>query len=277
MNKKTLALVIGSVILIGIDIAGTGWFVGWRENFWTGIKDVNIHAFTHDIITFSGMAFILVLGSGYYGYLQNLLAIHLREQKVNQLARSGLTFENVPNYKQRIEADTWTLYSLGLSLGFGLLRAVVLLIVFLWLLVTMIHSTHTLIYVAAYVVIATVLSRVIAKPLIKLNYDLQTLATDFRESLCLIKFGELNKLNKVWAQKTKLINLFQALFSQASVIIPYLMLSPAYFSGQISFGVLMAVGSLIGQLISDAGWIIGQQDQINNFYACKKRVKELTQ
>ncbi len=238
--------------------------------------DVQLDVFWHSIITFSIVAGLLILESGYYQYLINILSIHSREQKVKALLRHAITrYKKIPNFRQRIENDSWCYYNLGYTLLFGLLKSIFMLLVLLILMVSIVKSPLTLSLVAVYVVVATVIGRYIAYPLIKINYDLQTLATDFRDTLCLSKFSELNMLNKIWATKTKLINLFQALFGQASVIIPYLLLSHQYFTGHISFGVLMAAGSLVGQVINDAGWLLGQQDQVNNFYSCRNRLKEL--
>lgn len=276
IDRKTFWYIAGCVILMGIDIAGTGWFVGWRETFWEGIKAVNVARFWHDIGTFSLMAMALVFTSAYFGYLQNMLGIYLRDEKVKFLLSDVCrSYSHVDNYRQRIEADTSLYYTSGITLSMGLGKAIVLLFVFLYLLVTMVHSTTILLVVSTYVITSTVLSRIIAKPLIKLEYDLQTLNTDFRNSLNLLKFGEVVAITKIWANKTKLINLFQSCFSQISVIIPYVMLAPAYFSGHMAFGLLMAAGSLIGQLISDAGWIIGSVDQINRFHSARIRLKEL--
>jgi len=276
IDRKVLLYVAGCVALAALDIYGTSWFVHWRETFWEGIKAVNVARFWHDIGTFSGMAGLLVFASAYFSYLQNILGIHLRNKKIREFVTHGVEkYSEIPNYKQRIEADTTMYYALGISLSMGLVKAAVLLIVFLYLLVTMVHSTTIILVVAAYVVISTMISRIIAKPLIKLEYDLQTLNTNFRDSMCLTRLADVIALTKVWANKTKLVNLFQSCFMQISVIIPYVMLAPMYFTGHMSFGLLMAAGSLIGQLIADAGWIIGSVDQINKFHSARIRLNEL--
>ncbi len=275
-KTKIIFLVLGIVSLIAFEIWGTSYLVGWRESFWTGIKALDVKQFWSDIIIFSIVAGLLTLESGYYSYLINLLSIKSRISRVKKILRNGYEqYESISNFKQRIETDTWEYYSLGYALLFGSIRAGVLLVVLLFLMVGMVDDGLTLFICAAYVVIATISSRVLAKPLIKLNYDLQTLATDFRDTLSLEKFNELNGVNYKWAFKTKIVNLFQALFSQASVIIPYIILSPAYFSGIMTFGVLMAAGSLIGQVVQDAGWVISMQDQINRWHSSRIRLNEL--
>lgn len=276
MNKKTILLISGLVAMIVIDIAGSYYLVNWRNDFWSAIKAMDLKGFWHYIGTFSAVVSVLIFESAYYSYLINYLSIHSRTIRVHKLLEHPIArYKEIPNYPQRFENDTWMYYNLGYTLLFGLLKSVGTLVVLLFLMLHMIHNPVTLAICSAYVVIATIASRVIAKPLIKINYDLQALAADFRQSLCLIKFKDLNSMNYLWAMKTKMINLFQALFEQSSIIIPYIILAGAYFSKTISFGELMAVASLIGQVIQTAGYVIASQDSLNNFHSCRIRLKEL--
>src|SRR6202035_4726294 len=49
-------------------------------------------------------------------------------------------------------------------------------------------------------------------------------------------------------QRTKKLTFFTASYSQASVIFPYIMVSPAYFSGAMQLGGLMQTGSAFHSL-----------------------------
>lgn len=276
LRNRTILFILGIITLVSLDIWGSSYLVSWREIFWDNVKNVNTPGFWANIKIFSLVAIGLTLASGYLGYLSNLLTIRLRENRVHKLlANIDKIDTSVDNYQQRIEMDTWEYYNLGIGLLVGLSKSAVVFIVFLILLVGMIDSGTTLAVVFSYVILSTVLARLIARPLIKLNYALQQLAASFRKSLDLGTFKALNDISRRWAKGTKFISLFQALFSQISVILPYLILAPIYFSHGMTFGMLMAVGSLIGNLIQEAGYIIGQQDVINRFHSSRIRLKEL--
>jgi putative ATP-binding cassette transporter len=277
MNKKTLIYVLVILAVTALEVWGAAYLVEWREGFWEVIKSMHIAGFWKSLGIFSVVAGGLVLANGYWNYLINMLSIHSRKLKVLELleGKDASKYEEIPNYKQRIEVDTWEYYSLGYNLLFGLLKSMFTLVVLSVIMWTLVPSKIALLVCVIYVVVATVLSRLIARPLVKTNYELQTLATDFRDSMCLNKFDELNVKNYVWAFQTKIINLFQASFGQASVIIPYLLLAQQYFSGAITFGVLMASASIIAHVIQDAGWIIASQDQINRFHSSRIRLEEL--
>ncbi len=275
-RTKIWLFAIAVVLLIGIDIAGSSYLVHWREEFWTAIKAVDGSAFWHQIGIFSGVAILLTLGSGYLGYLQNLLTIELRSQRVRwYFSNPDKVNTAVENHNQRVEMDTWEYFNIGLSLLVGMGKSLVSLIVFIILLLNMAPSGLIIAIAAIYVISSTLLARVIAKPLVKLNYSIQGAAATFRKSLAICDFDVLNAIGKRWAKGMKFVSLFQALFGQVGVIIPYLILAPTYFTGALEFGTLMALASLIGNIIQEGGYIIGQQDVINRFQASRLRVKEL--
>lgn len=274
--KKYWKLIFLLGIFILVDIGGTAYLVTWREVFFDSLKAVNMKLFYNQILTFSIIAGILVISNGYLQYVQNILTIKLRNKSVKKLIRNGIhKVKHVVNFKQKIESDSYEMYSLGLDLFIGLIKAGLNLIVLSVILLNTVQDPITIVLIIIYVLVSTVLGRLIANPLIKINYDIQTKASDFREHLTKKSLIDLNLMGYAWAKSSKKVSFFQSTYQQVSVIIPFLFLASDYFSGVITFGILMALTSVIANLLSDAGYVIQSQDRVNRFIASKRRFEEV--
>jgi putative ATP-binding cassette transporter len=121
-----------------------------------------------------------------------------------------------------------------------------------------------------YAVIGTALTHFIGRALIALNFQQQRYEADFRFNLVrvrenseqialltgepaererlLLRFG--NVVGNWYAIMTrqKKLTFFTAGFAQASVVFPFIMASPAYFSGAIQLGGLMQTANAFGQV-----------------------------
>jgi putative ATP-binding cassette transporter len=112
-----------------------------------------------------------------------------------------------------------------------------------------------------YAVVGTALTHLLGWRLVPLNFQRQRVEADFRFNLVRTREnaeqiaalrgegaereGHLNRFGAVVANWTALmkqqkqLNFFSNGYSQAAVILPYLMVSPAYFSGLMQLGGLM--------------------------------------
>jgi putative ATP-binding cassette transporter len=177
------------------------------------------------------------------------------------------------NPDQRIAEDIKQFIELGLFVGVGLLGAIVSLgsfVVILWGLSAAAPLTifgeawnipGYLVWAAlAYAVVGTLLTHLIGRPLIALNFNQQRYEADFRfnlvrvrensEQIALLR-GEyaergrlmdrfLNVVNNWLAIMTrqKRLTFLTAGYNQASVVFPIIVVSPAYFAGHIQLGAL---------------------------------------
>ena len=196
--------------------------------------------------------------------------------------RMQLSGDAADNPDQRIAEDIKQFIDGGsngvgiLPIGLGLLNAVVTLgsfVVILWglseaapltLLGVMIPGY--LVWAAiVYAVAGTLLTHLIGRPLTALNFDQQRYEADFRfdlvrtrensEQIALLR-GEtaererlLDRFSAVVANwlrimtRTKQLTFLTASYSQASVVFPIVVVSPAYFAGQIQLGALTQTAS----------------------------------
>jgi vitamin B12/bleomycin/antimicrobial peptide transport system ATP-binding/permease protein len=236
-------------------------------------------------------------------YLQQWLntANHYRMQLLGDAA---------DNPDQRIAEDIRMFIDSGsgfgiLPIGLGLLNAVVTLgsfVVILWnlseeaplaLFGVTIHGY--LVWAAVlYAIIGTTLTHLIGWPLIMLNFRQQRFEADFRFNLVRARenseqiaslhgeaaererlLGRFGLLVSNWIaimQRTKKLTFFTASYSQASVIFPYVMVSPTYFSGAMQLGGLMQTASAFGNVQNSLSYFVSAYQQIAEYQAVVARL-----
>ena len=192
-----------------------------------------------------------------------------------------------------------------LPIGLGLLNAVVTFcsfVVILWNLseaapLTLLGVTiHGYLVLAAvlYAIVGTTLTHLIGWPLIMLNFRQQRFEADFRFNLVRSRenseqiaslhgeaaererhLGRFGLLVSNWIaimQRTKKLTFFTASYSQASVIFPYVMVSPTYFSGAMQLGGLMQTASAFNNVQNSLSYFVSAYQQIAEFQAVVTRL-----
>lgn len=188
------------------------------------------------------------------------------------------------NPDQRISQDVATFTSSSLSLILNIVTQSVTCVTFSFILWDLSSSitlplpggTHLQVpgymlwLTIVYVSISTVIIYKTGKPLIGLDYTQEKVEADFRFSLMRIrerrdevsilngataesKFLNQNILNVIKNYKQIIkrniyVNSFQNLFLNFTTILPILAAAPMFFSGVITLGVLMQIGSAFGQV-----------------------------
>ncbi|WP_394074058.1 ABC transporter ATP-binding protein/permease [Xanthobacter albus] len=197
--------------------------------------------------------------------------------------RLRLSGDAADNPDQRIAEDVQLFVGRTIGVGIGLLGTVVSLISFsviLWNLSGPLafslfgHELSVpgylfwaaLVYAAA----GTWIAHFIGRPLVRLNYDQQRYEADFRVDLVRVRengeqiallHGEgaedrrlESRFTRVWGnffslmKAQKRLTWFTAGYNQISTIFPYVVVAPAYFSGQIQLGQLMQTASAFGSV-----------------------------
>lgn len=197
--------------------------------------------------------------------------------------RLRLSGDAADNPDQRIAEDVQLFVGRTIGVGIGLLGTVVSLVSFsviLWNLSGPLafslfgHALSVpgylfwaaLIYAAA----GTWLAHLIGRPLVRLNYDQQRYEADFRVDLVRVRengeqiallHGEKaedrkleGRFSRVWGnffdlmKAQKRLTWFTAGYNQISTIFPYVVVAPAYFTGQIQLGQLMQTASAFGSV-----------------------------
>ena len=233
-------------------------------------------------------------------YLQQWLnaANHYRMQLLGDAA---------DNPDQRIADDLQMFVQYTLTIGTGLINAIGTLSAFvliLWglsaqaplhLLGAEFDVPGYLVWAALiYAVIGTGFTHLIGWPLIPLNFQQQRVEADFRFNLVrtrenaeqiaalrgeaaererhLSRFGLVIGNWLAIMQRTKLLTFFTASYSQASIIFPYLVVSPAYFSGAMQLGGLMQTASAFNSVQTALSYVITAYRSIAEWQAVITRL-----
>ncbi len=221
--------------------------------------------------------------------------------------RMQLLGDAADNPDQRIADDLQMFVQNTLSIGIGLLSSIVSLcsfVVILWTLsadapLHLFGSSFNipgyLVWAAIiYAVLGTVFTHLIGWPLIPLNFQQQRFEADFRfnlvrtrensEQIAALR-GEaaererhVNRFGLVVAnwiaimQRQKKLTFFTQSYTQASVIFPYVMVSPAYFSGAMQLGGLMQTASAFNKVQEALSFFVTAYRQIAEYQAVVQRL-----
>ncbi len=221
--------------------------------------------------------------------------------------RMQLLGDAADNPDQRIADDLQMFVQNTLSIGLGLLNSCVTLgsfVVILWTLSeaaplqlfgTPVSIPGYLVWAALiYAAIGTVLAHLIGWPLIPLNFQQQRFEADFRFNLVrtrenseqiaalrgeaaererhLTRFGLIVSNWIAIMQRQKQLTFFTQSYSQASVIFPYLMVSPAYFSGAMQLGGLMQTASAFNSVQTALSYFITAYQSIAQYRSVVTRL-----
>ena len=277
-------VLLAAVLAIELAVVGVTVLINqWNARFYNALQDRNWDTFVHELIVFCVLAAAYVVLRVYQLYLNQWLQIRWRRWMTAQYVAHWLDGPNhyrmqmlgdaADNPDQRISEDIKQFIELGLFVGVGLLGSIVSLgsfVIILWGLSAAAPLTifgeawnipGYLVWAAlGYAFLGTVLTHLIGRPLIALNFNQQRYEADFRfnlvrvrensEQIALLR-GEhaergrlmdrfINVVNNWLAIMTrqKKLTFLTAGYNQASVVFPIIVVSPAYFAGTIQLGAL---------------------------------------
>jgi putative ATP-binding cassette transporter len=221
--------------------------------------------------------------------------------------RMQLLGDAADNPDQRIAEDIDLFVERGLYIGLRLLGAVVTLASFAAILWGLSDSAPLslfgyevgipgyLLWIAlVYAAVGTALTHFIGSPLIGLNFTRQRYEADFRfnlvrvrensEQIALLKgesaeqerlFDRFGKVIGNWWQimlRLKKLTFLTAGYSQASVVVPFIVVSPAYFAERIQLGGLMQTASAFGSVQEALSIVITVYQQLAEWRAVVDRL-----
>lgn len=268
MKKYIAFLIIFAIVEIGLAL----YLTVWREHFWDAITAKQHVEFVSQLGVFLGVALVCCFVSGISGYLVSLTSIKWRG--ILNTRAFAVRESRAENVNQRIQEDCARYPELMLNLGYGTCKAVMYVIVFSISLVISFNAWFLLILLC-YTILGSFVTSLIAKPLIKLNYEQQRAEATYRNSLTINNFSDCISLMLGIAKRTKRLTYFQTFYMQIAVVIPLLMISPTYFSTTMTVGTLMRFNSLGGTILENLGYGISSWGSINMLISCKRRLKEL--
>jgi putative ATP-binding cassette transporter len=218
--------------------------------------------------------------------------------------RLQLADRGVDNPDQRIADDLRIFVDMTLDLSIGLLSAIVTLASFTVILWTLsgdftvggVAIPGFMFWVAVvYAFVGSWIAHKIGKPLIGLDFNQQRFEADYRYSLVRLREnsegvalykGEAVELagfrerfhtviQNWWGimKKRKQLNWFVSFYTQFSIVFPYVVAAPRYFSGAVGMGFIFQTASAFRNVQSSLSWFI---DAYPQFASWKATVDRLT-
>ena len=308
-------LLLGTVIGLSLGLVYLEvQFNLWNKDFFNTFESKDQAEFFRQLWRFTYLALLWIVAGVYRQYLQQMLLIEWRAWLNEHFLsawladrayyRLQLIDRGVDNPDQRIAEDLLIFVEMTLSLGIGLLSAVVTLASFTVILWTLSGDFSLggytipgyMFWVAViYSTIGTWLTNLVGRRLIRLNFDQQRFEADYRYSLVRLRENsegvalyrgeplELANFRERFAQvignwwgimkKRKQLNWFTYFYGQLAIIFPYVVAAPRFFSGAVALGVIFQIASAFRNVQGSLSWFI---DAYTDFAKWKATVDRLT-
>jgi len=291
------AVVALNLITVYVDVL----INAFQRDFFNALENRDQAEFVRQLWRFTGLAFAFILVAVYKFYLTQIFELRWRawltaryvDGWLAQRAYYRLELVGSPtdNPDQRIAEDIRLFTELTVGLSMGLLNSVVTLASFvaiLWAvsgpLTVALGGTEVtipgyMVWVALlYAIAGSVVSHLIGRGLIPLNFAQQRYEADFRyglvrvrehaESIALYRgeppertglmarFGSV--VTNYWAlvRAQKRLIWAQSFYGQIAVIFPFVVAAPRYFGGALKLGDLMQIANAFGQVQGALSWFV---------------------
>ncbi|MBW8909245.1 MAG: ABC transporter ATP-binding protein/permease [Mesorhizobium sp.] len=311
-----------SIGIVGVIVAtsvGQVLLNSWNQPFYDALARRDMAAFLHQLMVFAMIAGgLLVLNIG-QTWLNQMFRLKLREaltlDLIDQWMRPARAFRLANagaigvNPDQRMQQDAAHLSDLSTDLGVGLLQSFILLVSFvgvLWQLSSgfVFHVGGYSLAIPGYMVwaafiyagIASWLSWLVGRPLIRLNSDRYTREAELRSSMVRVNenvdaialyHGEADAKRRLEIDLGTVLGAMRRIFTAQinlswvtdtygwiTVVAPILVASPVYFAGDISFGGLMMAVGAFNQVHSSLRWFVNNIGSIADWRATLMRVAD---
>ncbi len=289
----------------------------WNQPFYDAIERKNVPDFLHQLVVFAWIAGTLLVLNIAQGWLNRYLHIKLREGLVRDLfdhwlapgraLRLHQSGEIGVNPDQRLHEDAWHLADLSADLGIGLAQSTVLLASFIGVLWAISEGfvfhwngysfsiPGYMVWAAlAYAGVASGISWLLGRPLIRLNADHYAREAELRVALvnanqeitaiaradgeAATKGRLMADLDAALLATRKIMSAairlqwFTAGYGWVTVVAPIVIASPVYFAGDLTFGGLMMAAAAFTQVHSSLRWFVDNIGAIADWRATLMRV-----
>jgi putative ATP-binding cassette transporter len=301
-DRKWGLILLGAVIGIELSLVAIDVLINrWNNRFYNALQERNWDTFVSELMYFCVLAAIFIVLAVYQLYLNQWLQIRWRRWMTQRYLghwletanhyRMQLLGDAADNPDQRIAEDIKMFIELTLTIGIGLLSAVVTLISFVFILWGLSASAPLFVFGGQYSIpgylvwaaliyafVGTFFTHWIGWPLVGLNFTQQQYEADFRFNLVRVREnaeqiallgGEtaergrlLDRFAKVVANwhaimtRQKRLTFFTASYRQVSIVFPFIVVSPAYFAGMMQLGDLMQTASAFASVQTSLSFFI---------------------
>jgi putative ATP-binding cassette transporter len=289
----------------------------WNNRFYNALQDRNWDNFIHELLYFCVLAALFIVAAVYQLYLNQWLQIRWRRWMTVQFLGEWLKGSNhyrmqllgdvADNPDQRIADDLKFFVESTLSIGIGMLSAIVTLGSFVIILWNLSADAPLILFggewripgylvwaALLYAVFGTLFAHFIGRPLIELNFFQQRYEADFRfnlvrvrenseqiallageeaeDSHLLVRFAKVVDNWRAIMTRTKQLTFFTTGYNQVSNVFPFLVVSPVYFAGHMTLGGMMQTASAFSSVQTALSFIITSYRTIAEWRAVVARL-----
>jgi vitamin B12/bleomycin/antimicrobial peptide transport system ATP-binding/permease protein len=289
----------------------------WNNRFYNALQEKNWDSFVVEISYFCFLAAIYIFIAVYQLYLNQWLQIRWRRWMTAVYLSDWLDHGNhyrmqvlgdaADNPDQRIADDIKLFIEKTLDIGVGLLGSCVTLASFILILwnLSELAPLHLfgatwaipgyLVWAALlYAIFGTLLTHLVGRRLIRLNFEQQRYEADFRFNLVRVRENgeQIALLSGNDAERARLLDRFAAVvqnwraimsknknvlfftesYSQVAIVFPYIVTSPAYFSNAMQLGGMMQTASAFDQVHKSLSFFVNTYRQLAEWRAVIDRL-----
>jgi len=292
--------------LVAFSAYLTRQFNDWYKVFYDSLENKNYEAFLESFINrgdfliynvttwgFVPLAILAILMYTYISYLGNRYSFRWREAITRAYMPKWKAMDNhTEGASQRIQEDTLKFATYVWSLGQGLLKAIMILIFFipvLWELSAGFDVPGYLVWIALVVSVGGLgISTIVGRKLPQLEYNNQRVEAAFRKSLVRCEdskdshvlehlFDQFKDLKHNYYKlydNYKYYSLWENLYFQAGVVIPYLVSAPQYFAGLITLGTLVQIGNAFDKIHESMSFFTDNWLTVTELRSVIRRLRE---
>jgi vitamin B12/bleomycin/antimicrobial peptide transport system ATP-binding/permease protein len=300
-------ILLATVLLLSISVTGINVAFSYIGNYFSNalVKKNQDLAYLFVAAYFTGFVVGIPIVA-FYQYVQNYLALKWREWMTHTFLdqyfhnRNYYRIENIrliDNPDQRITEDIRSFTRSTLVFLLIVLGSLLDLISFVGILWS--KSVVLVVVVIAYSVIGTVLTVLIGRRLVRLNFNQLRYEADMRFSLVHLRnnaesvafyrgerpekeqvatrFGNVLKNFNFLIGWQRNLSFFTTSYSYLPMVLPYFILFPAYFSGTIEYGDMVQATFAFSQVYAALSLIVMQIEQLTNFAAGIERLSTFSE
>lgn len=310
-NSEGRCLFIGLIILMLLDSFARIFFSYLARDFWSALGDKDAEEFYFVMKEFLIALLCLAPINVFYRFQRQRLAIKWRKwmtdrilymyfynphQIYYRLERQQDTTNNcyVDNPDQRLAEDvrSFTQYSLSLFLTIAI--SLIDLTAFSIVLYTI--EPMLFISILGFATFGTMMTIVLGKDLVRLNFERLQKEADFRFSLIRIREnaesiaffrGEATEGYEVKRRFSNVVSVFYDLigtqrnleffttnYNYLTWILPVVVIAPQYMAGNVELGVVQQAAAAFGHILDDLSLIINQFEELSEFSASIGRLHQ---
>ena len=300
--RKRAWTLLAVVLLLSFSVTGINVAFSYISNYFTNalVKKNQDMAYLFVAVYFCGFLVGIPIVA-LYSYVQNYLGMRWREWMTGEFLNNYFKNRNyyeieigskIDNPDQRIMEDIRSFTRTSLVFLLILLGSLMDLASFTGILWS--KSVLLVVVVLGYSLVGSVLTVLIGRRLVRLNFNQLRYEADFRYSLVHVRDnaesiafyqGEKPEVAHIGERFRNVLRNFSLLigwqrnlsffttaYSYLPVVLPFLVLFPQYFGGEIEYGDMVQANFAFAQVYASLSLIVSQIEQITNFAAGVQRL-----